>query len=133
MTLGQSRNKSLTDGEPIEHNMGTKESQASNFLLSSFVALDIIACASVRSTPLLNIDHASIKRTPDNDSRAFTGFCDNNILLLIFEISQLDSWKKDANDSRRLSIVELAKRGSQLEERIHLKIAEISKPPSESD
>lgn len=121
---GHLRDRNLRSSEHIQNSLGAKESEAINFLLGSFIALDIISCASTRSTPLLDIDHISMLQTLDIDSRSFMG-CDNNIMILIFEISQLDIWKTDANESQKLSIVELAKRGSRIEERIHRKIAEI--------
>ncbi|OBT40316.1 hypothetical protein VE00_10424 [Pseudogymnoascus sp. WSF 3629] len=121
---GHLRDRNIRSSEPIQKSLGAKESEAINFLLGSFIALDIISCASTRSAPLLDIEHISMLQTLDVDSRSFIG-CDNTIMILIFEISQLDSWKKDANESQKLSIVELAKRGSRIEERIHRKIADI--------
>jgi hypothetical protein len=46
-------------------------------------------------------------------------------MILIFEISLLDTWKKEEENAHKLSIAELAKRGSQIEERLRGELANI--------
>lgn len=93
-------------------------------MLGSFIALEAIFCASTRSKPLFDIDHKLLLRALDIDSGCYIG-CDNDIMVLIFEISELDDWKKQASESQKLSIVELANRGSRIEKRLYQKLGEI--------
>lgn len=119
------------DGHPkgsnrIEKSSDNRESVQVNFLLGSFIAIDIISCASTGTTPSLDVDHVAVLQSLDVDTTYFMG-CDSSILILIFEISQLDNWKKDANHYQKLSIIELAKRGSRIEEHIRHKIAQLDR------
>ena len=106
----------------------SEDDAAIRFLLGSFISFDIISCASTRSRPLLNLDHSLILQRAEIHLESFVG-CRNWALILILEISLLDSWKKDAEDAHRLSIVELARRGGQIEERLREKLADIDEMP----
>jgi len=91
--------------------MGTK------VLLGSFISFDIIACASTRSLPSLDVDHIQILETFGIDLGSLFG-CSNRVMALILEIVLLDNWKRDTEKSYQLSIVELVKRGTKIEERL---------------
>ena len=85
------------------------------FLLGSFISIDIISCASTRSSPFLELDHKFVLARIDLEN--LTG-CRNWAMMLIFEISLLDKWKKETEKVHKLSIMELVKRGRQIEERL---------------
>lgn len=123
ITAPDNPDQDLKGNEHKREAPSAKDNQASNFLLGSFVALDIISCASTRSQPFLDLDHQSILQALDVDSRGFLG-CDMTVMILISEISQLDNWRRKVSECQKLSIVELAKRGSQIEKRIREKLAE---------
>ncbi|GLA61274.1 hypothetical protein AtubIFM54640_001793 [Aspergillus tubingensis] len=93
-------------------------------LLGSFVSLDIIASASTRRAPFLEIDHVQILDHFGISLEILMG-CRNSIMALISEVSALDRWKKEAEAARKLSIIELAQRGGQLEERLRRELADL--------
>ncbi|KAH8800661.1 C6 transcription factor [Xylogone sp. PMI_703] len=99
---------------------------ATSVLLASFISFDIIASASTRSSPFLNVDHIQALNNLDISLESLIG-CRNSVMALIFEISSLDRWKKEAQAAHKLSIVDLAKRGSQIEERLRHELADIEK------
>jgi hypothetical protein len=100
-----------------------------NFLLGSFVSFDIIAAASTRSCPILEVDHRLVLEKLGIDLNHLTA-CENWVMILIFEISLLDKWKKEAQNAYELSIVELAKRGGQIRERLRRSLADLDNTPS---
>jgi hypothetical protein len=97
---------------------------AINFLLGSFISFDIISCASTGSAPFLEINHLLALATLGINMESVTG-CRNPVMALIFEISLLDRWKKEAQNARKLSIVDLVKRGRHIEERLRQELAHI--------
>lgn len=91
-------------------------------LLGSFIAFDIISSASTRSTPFLNINHLQLLNTLEISLRSLIG-CRNSVMALILEISLLDQWKIEAKGAHKLSILDLAKRGGHIQERLRQEIA----------
>jgi hypothetical protein len=110
--------------ESDEANLSHEVESAINLLLGSFVSFDIISCASIGSTPFLEINHLFVLATLGINMESLTG-CRNPVMALIFEISLLDRWKREAQNARKLSIVDLAKRGGQIEERLRQELAHI--------
>jgi hypothetical protein len=100
-----------------------KDDSAIGFLLGSFMSIDIIACASTRSSPFLELDFQFMVEGAGIDLEPLTG-CRNWTMMIIFEISLLDKWKKEAEEAHKLSVVELTKRGSRIEERLREKLAD---------
>ncbi|KAE9379910.1 hypothetical protein N431DRAFT_521727 [Stipitochalara longipes BDJ] len=97
---------------------------AVSFLLGSFVSFDIIAAASSRSYPILQVDHRRVLEQLGIDLKYLTA-CENWVMILIFEISRLDDWKSKAEKAHNLSIVELAKRGGEIREYLQRRLADI--------
>lgn len=85
--------------------------------VGSLIFLDIIASASKRSVPFINIDHRRMLHDFGINLESLFG-CSNQIALLILDIICLDSWKRESEKSRRLSLVELVKRGATIEEHL---------------
>ncbi|KAF7128707.1 hypothetical protein CNMCM5793_003558 [Aspergillus hiratsukae] len=102
---------------------------ATGVLLGSFISLDIIASASTRRPPFLNIDHAQALRNPCISLESIMG-CSNSVMALIFEISSLDRWKEESQAVRKLSIIDLAERGRQIEERLRQELKDMDTGPS---
>jgi hypothetical protein len=94
-------------------------------LLGSFISLDILACASTRSTPFLEIDHLQALNQLGITMERMMG-CQNSVMALVFEITVLDKWKAKSQAIHKLSIVELAKRGLQIEQRLRQELANLS-------
>jgi hypothetical protein len=88
-----------------------------SFLLGFFIHMHIVACASTRSSQFLIYDHILLLETGNIQLEDFTG-CSNWAIILISEISSLDQWKKEEEDANRLSLIQLTKRGRQIEERL---------------
>ncbi|GIJ88135.1 hypothetical protein Asppvi_007052 [Aspergillus pseudoviridinutans] len=101
---------------------------ATGVLLGSFISLDIIASASTRQPPFLNIDHAEALRNPCIALESIIG-CSNSVMALIFEISLLDRWKEESQAVRKLSIIDLAERGRQIEERLRQELGDMDSLP----
>ncbi|KAH8812836.1 fungal-specific transcription factor domain-containing protein, partial [Xylogone sp. PMI_703] len=95
---------------------------AVKFLLGSFISLDVIACASIRSTPFLELDHKSVLETAGIPLADLVGY-ENWVMVVILEISKLDNWKRESENARRLSMVELVNRGNHIEKRLKEKLA----------
>lgn len=100
----------------------TKDNDSVNFLLGSFIALDILSCASTRWTPLLEINHAEVLEMLDISLESILG-TQNSILQGILEISLLDRWKRESQAAHKLSIVKLARRSEQIEARLLQELA----------
>lgn len=73
---------------------------AINFLLGSFLSFDIISCASVRSKPVLEVDHLFLLENAHIQIHNHVG-CENWAMIQLFKVSQLDVWKKDAEKFNR--------------------------------
>lgn len=97
-----------------ENGLNPKDNTAIEFLLGAFISFDIISCASTRSSPFLTLDHEAILEKHEINLQNIIG-CENWVMILILEISKLDKWKKDTEKSHKLSVLELVKRGSQIE------------------
>ncbi|KAL2751782.1 hypothetical protein ACRALDRAFT_1073110 [Sodiomyces alcalophilus JCM 7366] len=96
------------------------------FLLDSFISFDIISCASTRGPPFLDINHAQTLKNFDIPMENFSG-CRSSVMGLISDVSLLDRWRNESQAASRLSIVDLAKRAGQIEERLRQELAEITR------
>lgn len=115
-----------SDTQQKEGNSLTPEQDgATCVLLGSFISLDILACASTRSTPFLEIDHLQALSQLGITMERMMG-CENPVMALIFEITELDKWKAESQATHKLSIVELAKRGLQIEQRLRQELADLN-------
>lgn len=121
-----SGNKTRREDERILY---SENASAIGFLLGSFLFLDIISCASTRSDHLLQLDHKLLLEHAEINLESITR-CRNWAIIVIFEISLLDRWKREAEKAQKLSIVELAKCGGQIEERLRERLADIENKPS---
>ncbi|KAI1463061.1 fungal-specific transcription factor domain-containing protein [Daldinia caldariorum] len=101
-----------------------------SFLLGFFVHMNIIACASTRSTQFLEPDPKLLLETGEINLEDLTG-CSNWAMVLIFEISCLERWKREEETAHRLSLIELTKRGRRIEERLLNRLASIESDPSQ--
>lgn len=54
-------------------------------------------------------------------------------MAMVFEISQLDQWKKAAQSAHKLSMVELVKRSDHIEQRLWRELADVQKTPSPTE
>lgn len=95
-----------------------------SFLLGFFIHMHIITCASTRSSQFLISDHKVLLETGQINLEDLVG-CSNWAMIFIFEIASLDKWKKEEEDAHRLSLIELTKRGRQIEERLMSRLASI--------
>jgi hypothetical protein len=102
----------------------SEHDSAYRFVIGSFVLLDIMSCASTRSSPSLDLDHKAVLEREDIIIEHLNG-CRNWAMHLILEICQLDSWKKKAEMAQRLSVIDLVKRGGQIEGRLRQGLAKI--------
>ena len=101
----------------------SEDSSAARLLLGSFISFDIISCASTRSSHFLLLDHKIMLENAGVHLETLTG-CRNWAMVFIFEISSLDSWKKEAEKTHKLSVVELTKRGGKIEKRLRERLAD---------
>ncbi|GLA40430.1 hypothetical protein AnigIFM63309_008263 [Aspergillus niger] len=100
------------------------DDSTARLLLGSLVSLDIIASASTRRAPFLDIDHVQVLDRFEISLESLIG-CRNSIMALIADVSALDRWKKESEAARKLSIIELAQRGGQLEQRLRRELADL--------
>ncbi|KUL85495.1 hypothetical protein ZTR_06738 [Talaromyces verruculosus] len=114
-----------------KNSLTPEQDGATCVLLGSFISLDILACASTRSTPFLEIDHFQALTQLGITIERMMG-CQNSVMALIFEIIVLDKWKSELQATHKLSIVELAKRGLQIEQRLRQELANLSYTQSSS-
>ena len=84
---------------------------ACDFLVGTFIWFDILATASTRSKPFLENNFQYL----GNIKLEGVMGCENWAMTLIAKISLLEEWKRDSQRSGRLSIVELSRRGSEIE------------------
>lgn len=105
--------------------LSPEQNGATCVLLGSFISLDIISSASTRSAPILDIDHVQALNNLGITLERLMG-CRNSVMALIFEISALDQWKKASQTARKLSVVDLAKRGAQIEDRLRQELTDHS-------
>jgi C6 transcription factor Pro1 len=117
------------NGRQDERILHSEDDSAIKFLLGSFISIDIIPCASTSLSPFLQLDHKLMLERADIYLENLTG-CSNWAIIFIFEITLLDKWKKESEEAHKLSIVELAKRGGQIEERLQERLADIEKKSS---
>lgn len=117
-----------TSDQPQEIILYPEGDCAINVLLGSFISFDIISSASTRSTPFLDINHLQVLNTLGIGLESLIG-CRNSVMALILDISLLDQWKKEAQGAYKLSIVDLAKRGGQIQERLRQELAAIEDIP----
>ena len=109
--------------------MTLEQDGATCLLLGSFISLDILACASTRSTPILEIDHIQVLTRLGITTGRIIG-CQNSVMALIYEIILLENWKVESQANHTLSIVELAKRGTHIEHRLRQQLANLDSTKS---
>ncbi|KAI0151287.1 fungal-specific transcription factor domain-containing protein [Pestalotiopsis sp. NC0098] len=95
-----------------------------SFLLAFFIHAHIITCASTRSSQFLIPDHRNLLEKGRINLRDLMG-SSNRVMISIFDIASLLKWKKAESDAHRLSLIELAKRGSQIGERLQAQLASV--------
>ena len=93
-------------------------------LLSTFIVFDILACASTRSTPSLELDHKVVLNALAMDLERLFGYA-TWLLVLLLEVVLLDNWKKEAEKDRKLSMVELVQRGAKIESLLQQKLRDL--------
>lgn len=99
-----------------------------SFLLGFFISMDILSCASTRSSHFLPLDHKLMLERGEINLANLTG-CSNWAMVFVFEISLLDKWREEEKKAHNLSLTELTKRGSQIEERLRRRLARIDNEP----
>jgi hypothetical protein len=82
ITVGSGRR----DRQQEERILDSEDDSAIRFLLGSFISIDIISCASTRSSPFLGLDNKLILERAGIHLENFTG-CKNWAMVFIFEIS----------------------------------------------
>lgn len=107
----------------------SRDDAATEFLLGSFISLDIVSCASTRSAPFLKLDHRAILDKNEVNLTKVIG-CENWVLVMILEISILDTWKKHAESTHTLSTIELVRRGEQIESFLRDKLDHLERQSS---
>lgn len=112
-----------------KNSLTPKQDGATCVLLDSFISLDILARATTRSIPFLEIDHLQALNQPRITMERMMG-CQNSVMALIFEITVLDKWKSESQAIHKLSIVDLAKRGLQVEQRLRQELANLNSTQS---
>jgi C6 transcription factor Pro1 len=105
--------------------LSSEYSVAANFLLGAFIWLDILACASTRSTLVLDVNHSLLLASGDIHLDNMIG-CENWALNSIARISALDSWRTNQEKDGRLSMAELVKRSTQIEQDVRERLGTIS-------
>lgn len=106
-------------------NLTPEQDGATCVLLGSFISLDIIACASTRSAPFLDINHPQVLSQLGITMERMVG-CENSVLSLIFEITVLDKWKTQSQATHKLSVLELARRGLHIEQRLRQELTNLN-------
>lgn len=112
--------------QTIEHQeRGVSQSDTSiSFLLGFFIHMHIVASAGTRSSQFLVPDHKLLLETGNLNLEDLVG-CSNSVLSFILQISILDKWKKEEENAQTLSIIELTKRGRQIEESLLTQLSTI--------
>jgi hypothetical protein len=100
-------------------------------LVGSIILFDIIASASTRSQPSLALDHRNIVEMFEIELASLFG-CTNRVVSLILEIVLLDNWKKEAEKSRKMSMVEVVRRAAKIEPLLQQQIADLQSSSTES-
>lgn len=89
------------------------EHSAVVWVLGSFIWFDILAAASTGLKPFLKINHQLVLSSNSIHLEELMGG-ENWVVVLIFQINELVSWKKETEIKGRLSIPELLKRGARI-------------------
>ena len=129
LRMPDSTTPECTNRQPQDLVLHPEDVCAADVLLGSFISFDIISSASTRSTPFLNINHLHVLDALEIPLESLNG-CRTSVMALILEIALLDQWRKEAQSAHKLSIVDLANRGSQIQERLRQELAAIEDEPS---
>lgn len=86
---------------------------AAKSLLGKLVWFDILATVSTRKGPFLGIQHKQLLESGTADMAGASG-CHNLIAIALLEMSDLESWKEEAESERTLSMIELVNRGGTI-------------------
>ncbi|KAH7348018.1 fungal-specific transcription factor domain-containing protein [Pyrenochaeta sp. MPI-SDFR-AT-0127] len=109
----------------------TADQAAFRFFSTMLLVQDIISSTSLEQSPKIYPYHGSLLHKDDGPSndrllevKDFVG-CQSWALLLIGEIATLGKWKKDLKRNSKLSMMELVRRASLIEQRLRDGIARL--------
>lgn len=98
------------------------------FLFAVFTWIDIAGAVSLGSSPFLAAHHQRLLGGSNPPVRLDkVGGIDNRIMIFIGKIAYLDAWKRTSQLNGTLSIIELAKRATQIETELKQVLDEITK------
>jgi len=104
--------------------LNPEDHTAVKFLLTSFPYLDIMASVSLRAKRCLDLNHEFLLEGNCIQLDQLFG-CENWALLLLSKINELDTWKMECEKNGKLSIAELAKRASKIEDELEVRLDKI--------
>lgn len=108
--------------------MSSEELVTVKFLVSVFSWLEITNCVSSGLTPTLSHLHDRLLGGNDPPIRLEKVMgCENAVMILIAQIGSLDQWKRQAQASGKLSIIELVTRATSIEKDLATALARIPK------
>ncbi|KUJ13543.1 uncharacterized protein LY89DRAFT_672750 [Mollisia scopiformis] len=113
--------------------MSVEELITVKFLVSIFSWIEIANSVSSGSSPTLGYIHDRLLGGQDPPIRLDKVMgCDNTVMILIAKIGALDEWKRDAQATGKLSMMELVTRASSIEKELMLALSGIpgGRPPS---
>ena len=98
---------------------------AIKILITIFLWFDIYTCISSGSKPYLESYFQRLLESPDGgiDMGQVMG-CENSIMIQIGKIASLDVWKRESQKSGKLSVVNLVKQATQIEQDLKSGLAE---------
>jgi hypothetical protein len=104
---------------------------ACDFFVGTFIWFDIISCASNNSSPYLP---ASYKYLESHNIQLHKVMgCENMVMILIAQISELSTWKTSQQGAERLSTEELISRGAEIERKLHCALEDINRRTNSPD
>jgi C6 transcription factor Pro1 len=98
---------------------------AIELLLGAFLWLDILAHVSTRAKLSSQFNHEVLLERGNIQLESLFG-CKNWAMLLIFKVSQLDNWKRECEENRKLNVAELVRQGVKIEAALNQGLAGIS-------
>jgi hypothetical protein len=108
--------------------MSAEELVTVKFLISIFSWLEITNCVSSGLTPTLSDIHDRLLGGDDPPIRLDKVMgCDNAVMILVAKIGNLDKWKRQAQATGKLSMIELVTRATSIEKDITSALARIPK------
>jgi hypothetical protein len=98
---------------------------ACDFLVGTFIWFDILSCASTNSLPHLPSSYTYLESHKIQLHKIMG--CENRVMALIAQISELSTWKTSQLNAGRLSIKELSSRGTEIERQLYNCLDDINK------